>query len=81
MALLRDAPKKPDDKTIPVEAVFKFFSALPESYRDLAMTRFFVRAGSVMFLGFSFQASTISEGKIAWLEAYRLVKAFWNYRQ
>lgn len=41
MAFLKDTPKKPDDKKIPVDAAFKFFSALPELYRDLAMTQFF----------------------------------------
>lgn len=41
MAFIKDTPKKPDDKKIPVEAAFQFFSALPELYRDLAMTQFF----------------------------------------
>lgn len=41
MAFIKDTPKNPDDKKIPVEAAFKFFSALPELYRDLAMTQFF----------------------------------------
>jgi integrase len=41
MAFIKDTPKKPDDKKIPVEAAFKFFSALPELYRDLAMTQFY----------------------------------------
>ncbi len=41
MAFIKDTPKKPDDKKIPVEAAFKFFSALPELYRDLAMMQFF----------------------------------------
>jgi len=41
MAFIKDPPKKPDDKKIPVEAAFKFFSALPELYRDLAMTQFY----------------------------------------
>ncbi len=41
MAFIKDTPKKPDDKKIPVEAAFKFFSALPELYRDLAMLQFY----------------------------------------
>lgn len=41
MAFIKDTPKKPDDKKIPVEAAFKFFSVLPELYRDLAMTQFY----------------------------------------
>jgi integrase len=41
MDFIKDTPKKPDDKKIPVEAAFKFFSALPELYRDLAMTQFY----------------------------------------
>ena len=41
MAFIKDTPKKPDDKKIPVEAAFKFFSALPELYRDLAMMQFY----------------------------------------
>lgn len=41
MAFIRDTPKKPDDKKIPVDAAFKFFSALPELYRDLAMMQFY----------------------------------------
>jgi integrase len=41
MAFIKDTPMKPDDKKIPVEAAFKFFSALPELYRDLAMMQFF----------------------------------------
>lgn len=41
MAFIKDTPKKSDDKKIPVEAAFKFFSALPELYRDLAMTQFY----------------------------------------
>jgi integrase len=41
MAFIKDVPKTADDKKIPVEAAFKFFSALPELYRDLAMTQFF----------------------------------------
>lgn len=41
MAFIKDTPKNPDDKKITVEAAFKFFSALPELYRDLAMTQFF----------------------------------------
>ena len=41
MAFFKDTPKKPDDKKIPVEAAFEFFSALPELYRDLAMTQFY----------------------------------------
>lgn len=41
MAFLKDTPKKSDDKKIPVEAAFKFFSALPELYRDLAMMQFY----------------------------------------
>ncbi len=41
MAFFKDTPKKPDDKKIPVEAAFKFFSVLPELYRDLAMVQFF----------------------------------------
>ncbi len=41
MAFIKDTPKKPDDKKIPVEAAFKFFSVLPELYRDLAMLQFY----------------------------------------
>lgn len=41
MAFIKDPPKKPEDKKIPVEAAFEFFSALPELYRDLAMFQFF----------------------------------------
>jgi integrase len=41
MAFIKDTPRKPDDKKIPVDAAFKFFSALPELYRDLAMVQFF----------------------------------------
>ncbi len=41
MAFIKDVPKKPDDKKIPVEAAFQFFSALPELYRDLALMQFY----------------------------------------
>jgi integrase len=41
MAFIREPSVKPEQKKIPVEAAFKFFSALPELYRDLAMTQFF----------------------------------------
>ncbi len=41
MAYIREPMRKPDDKKIPVEAAFKLFSALPELYRDLAMTQFY----------------------------------------
>lgn len=41
MAFIKDTPKKADDKKIPVQDAFKFFSALSELYRDLAMTQFF----------------------------------------
>lgn len=49
MAFIKDTPKKPDDKKIPVEAAFKFFSALSELYRDLAMMQFYCagRVGEV----------------------------------
>lgn len=41
MAFIKTCPKKPEDKRIPVEAAFKFFSALSEPYRDLAMLQFY----------------------------------------
>jgi integrase len=41
MAYFKDTPKNPDDKRIPVEAAFEFFSCLPELYADLAMTQYF----------------------------------------
>lgn len=41
MAYIREPARKPDDKKITVEAAFKLFSALPEVYRDLAMTQFY----------------------------------------
>lgn len=41
MAFIKDPPKNPEDKKIPVEAAFRFFSALPELYRDLAMFQFY----------------------------------------
>ncbi len=34
-------PKPADDKKIPIEAAFKFLSALPELYRDLEMIHSF----------------------------------------
>lgn len=40
MAFLKDTPRKPDDKKVPVEAAFKFLSSLPELYQDLAMLQF-----------------------------------------
>jgi integrase len=42
MAFIREPAVKPEQKKITVEAAFKFFSALPELYADLAMTQFFV---------------------------------------
>lgn len=42
MAFIREPSVKPEQKKITVEAAFKFFSALPELYADLAMTQFFV---------------------------------------
>lgn len=42
MAFIREPTVKPEQKKITVEAAFKFFSALPELYADLAMTQFFV---------------------------------------
>ena len=42
MAFIREPSVKPEQKKITVEAAFKFFSALPELYSDLAMTQFFV---------------------------------------
>lgn len=55
MAFIKDTPKKPDDKKIPVEAAFKFFSVLPELYRDLAMVQFYCagRIGEVAGIQFS----------------------------
>jgi len=41
MAFIKDPPRKPEDKKITVEAAFKFFSALPDLYRDLAMLQFY----------------------------------------
>ncbi|MCB0378072.1 MAG: site-specific integrase [Bdellovibrionales bacterium] len=41
MSFFRDTPKNPEDKKIPVEAAFEFFSYLPELYSDLAMTQYF----------------------------------------
>lgn len=41
MAFIREPTVKPEQKKITVEAAFEFFSALPELYRDLAMTQFF----------------------------------------
>jgi len=41
MAYIREPARKPDDKKITVEAAFKLFSALPDVYRDLAMTQFY----------------------------------------
>lgn len=41
MAFIKACPKKPEDKKIPVDAAFKFFSALSEPYRDLAMLQFY----------------------------------------
>lgn len=41
MAFIKEPPVKPEQKKITVEAAFKFFSALPEIYCDLAMTQFF----------------------------------------
>ncbi len=41
MAFIKDTPKKLDDRKIPVDAAFKFFSALTELYRDLAMMQFY----------------------------------------
>lgn len=41
MAFIKDPPKNPEDKKIPVDAAFKFFSALPQLYSDLAMLQFF----------------------------------------
>ena len=42
MAFIREPTVKPEQKKITVEAAFKFFSALPELYADLAMTQFLV---------------------------------------
>lgn len=42
MAFIREPTVKPEQKKITVDAAFKFFSALPELYTDLAMTQFFV---------------------------------------
>jgi integrase len=42
MAFIREPTVKPEQKKITVEAAFKFFSALPELYADLAMTQFYV---------------------------------------
>lgn len=42
MAFIREPTIKPEQKKITVEAAFKFFSALPELYADLAMTQFYV---------------------------------------
>lgn len=42
MAFIREPSVKPEQKKITVEAAFKFFSALPELYADLAMVQFFV---------------------------------------
>ena len=41
MAFIREPTVKPEQRKIPVEAAFKFFSALPELYCDLAMLQFF----------------------------------------
>lgn len=41
MAFIREPTVKPEQKKITVEAAFKFFSALPELYADLAMLQFF----------------------------------------
>ena len=42
MAFIREPTVKPEQKKITAEAAFKFFSALPELYADLAMVQFFV---------------------------------------
>ncbi|MCE3010663.1 MAG: hypothetical protein LW875_08625 [Proteobacteria bacterium] len=42
MAFIKDPPRNPEDKKIPVDAAFKFFSVLSELYRDLAMFQFYV---------------------------------------
>ncbi|MFN8790068.1 MAG: tyrosine-type recombinase/integrase [Bdellovibrionales bacterium] len=41
MAFIREPTVKAEQKKIPVEAAFKFFSALPELYCDLATVQFF----------------------------------------
>ncbi|MES2855730.1 MAG: site-specific integrase [Bdellovibrionota bacterium] len=41
MAFIREPTVKPEQKKITVDAAFKFFSALPELYADLAMIQFF----------------------------------------
>lgn len=41
-AFIREPKVKPEQKKITVEAAFKFFSALPELYADLAMPQFFL---------------------------------------
>ena len=41
MAYIKEPARKPDDKKITIEAAFKLFSALPDVYRDLAMTQWF----------------------------------------
>jgi integrase len=41
MAFIREPSIKPEQKKIPVEAAFKFFSGLPELYADLAMVQFY----------------------------------------
>lgn len=41
MSFIREPTVKPEQRKIPVQAAFKFFSALPELYCDLAMIQFF----------------------------------------
>lgn len=75
MAFIKDTPKNPDDKKITVEAAFKFFSALPELYRDLAMTQFYC-AGRIG------EVSGIQIPNIHLDEEYLIIKdsIVWNNR-